>query len=178
MTEEVWKAVVGFEGAYEVSNLGRVRSLDRTISVFNVRKGWHDRYYKGRTLKPGPRPCGHLTVALGNADGGKTFNVHTLVLEAFVGPRPAPNLIGRHLDGDEKNCHFDNLVWATRRENGQDRKWHRGQANYKLTPSAALQIKERLKTAVRGDVRRIATDFNVSVDLIYRIREGYLHADV
>jgi hypothetical protein len=175
VTEEIWKAVVGFEGFYEVSNLGRVRSLARVITT----KHGVEKRPTGRILRPGPRPSGHLTVALSNDNVcGKTHNVHTLVLEAFVGPRPAPNLVGRHLDGDENNCRFDNLVWSTRRENGQDRKWHRSQANYKLTPADARQIKDRLAVAIRGDVRRIAADFKVSVDTIYRIREGYMHADV
>lgn len=81
---EEWRAVVGWEGLYEVSNHGRVRSLDRVVNGVRV---------KGRLMKPyRDRPkYSHMIIQLSRGTGkvGAAFPlVHKLVLEAFVGPRP------------------------------------------------------------------------------------------
>ena len=115
---EVWKPVVGFEGLYEISDQGRVRSLDRIVYVIRADGEVSERFYRGRVLRPGPRPSGHLTVVI----GGATHNVHTLVLTAFTGPRPFPDAQARHLNGDEKDNRVENLCWSTRAENTRDRK--------------------------------------------------------
>lgn len=81
---EIWKAIPGYEGKYEVSDLGRVRSLTRRVRV--VPHGIETtRIVQGRILRPGKVKDGHVTVAVGK---GNSRPVHQLVLEAFVGPRP------------------------------------------------------------------------------------------
>lgn len=167
MSEEIWKPVVGFEGAYEVSNMGRVRSLDRTIICGNgVRK-----FYRGRVLRPGPRPSGHLTVVVGS----RTQNVHALVLRAFVGPRP-DNACARHLDGDEKNNKDTNLAWASWAENCQDRKHHKGWKTKILTPSTAKEVKEMLRAG--STYGPIAERFGISKSTVGAIAAGRFHKDV
>lgn len=115
-TGEVWRDVVGFEGYYEVSNLGRVRSLDR---IGETRPGLATRFH-GRMLKLQVNEGGYRTVQL-NRDGNRTRAwVHRLVLSAFVEPQPDPSLIVRHLDGDPSNNVPDNLAWGTHAENALD----------------------------------------------------------
>ena len=173
MTEEIWKAVVGFEGIYEVSNLGRVRSLDRVVEVTG-RYGPVTKHLRGKVLRPGPRPSGHLTVALG---AGNTRNVHTLVVEAFVGPRPDPTAVVRHLNGREQDNRLENLEWSNRVVNGQDRKWHRPPPSYKLTPNDVIEIKRALSDRSCSQIS-LARKFNVNRITIARIRAGKAHADV
>jgi len=119
MTEERWLPVIGFEGEYEVSDYGRIRSLDRVkvysrIDQYSGKTLTVTRNHKGRILKPGAKKSGHLSVVLGRAGGSK--DVHIIVLEAFVGPRP-PIHEGLHWDDDPNNNHLSNLRWGTRSDN-------------------------------------------------------------
>lgn len=118
---EEWRAVVGFEGEYEVSNLGRVRSLDRVkmyqrVDQYSGRMLTVSRRHKGIMLRPGTMERGHQFVVLGKRHG---FCVHVLVLNAFVGPRPE-GLECCHADGDPANNDVSNLRWDTRLANVQD----------------------------------------------------------
>lgn len=104
---EQWRAVPGHEGRYEVSDLGRVRSLRRCIVLATARAS---RY-------------GHRSVSLSVAGERRTARVHHLVLEAFVGPRPA-GLETRHLNGDPSDNRLANLTYGTPSENQRDRVRH------------------------------------------------------
>jgi len=99
---EVWKLVPEYDGKYEVSDQGRVRSFQR--------------YPQGIILRPGRMPSGHLSVALGR---GNSQCVHKLVLLAFVGVAPAKHEC-RHLNGDPADNRLENLCWGTRSENIND----------------------------------------------------------
>jgi hypothetical protein len=117
---ERWKPVVGFEDYYEVSDLGRVRSLARTC-----RNSVGTYQLKPRILKPRPdgRSKGgighHVAVCLA-VDGNTTQRqVHVLVLEAFVGPRPMKHET-RHLNGIPNDNRLSNLTWGTAAENRAD----------------------------------------------------------
>lgn len=120
MSEE-WRAVAGFEGGYEVSNLGRVRSLDRVLTF----QKYHARgrrmvavtaRLKGKLLKPALNLSGHQFVVL---TGQRIFSVHTLVLTAFTGPAP-DGMECCHNDGDPANNVHSNLRWDTRSNNIKD----------------------------------------------------------
>lgn len=113
-TQEQWLPVVGFEGSYEVSNQGRVRSLARTVD----RSGLPVRI-SGRVLKPWIQKGGYPAVTL--RSDGRSFGraVHTLVLHAFVGPRP-DGMDACHQDGNPVNSSLSNLRWDTRSGNMQD----------------------------------------------------------
>lgn len=112
---ERWLPVVGYEGLYEVSDLGRVRSLDRNVTTRNgVRR------YKGKILAMTP-VNGYPSVALSLVGKQDTRPVHQLVLEAFAGPRPAGQE-GRHLNDVPADCRWpENLAWGTKKENFADR---------------------------------------------------------
>jgi hypothetical protein len=106
LSEEEWRPVVGFEGWYEVSDLGRVR---RAASGPHTRVGY--------VLKPVRLPSGRLMLHL--SAGGRRYRnrkIHHLVALAFIGPRP-PGCGINHVDGDVTNNRATNLEWVTQREN-------------------------------------------------------------
>ena len=110
--KEVWKDIVGYEGLYQVSNLGRVKSLPR------ARKCYADRQYisKERILKGRPNSKGYLRVQLKN--GGKLERrfLHRLVAEAFI-PNPSNKKEVNHIDCVPTNNTAENLEWTTHQEN-------------------------------------------------------------
>lgn len=112
MIKEIWKDVVGYEGYYQVSNLGRVRSLDRMVrgSSNNIRIA------KGRMLKFCDLKDGYLGVGLHKCGKALTKSVHRVVIEAFADNlenKPTVN----HKDGNKHNNCIDNLEWSTYSEN-------------------------------------------------------------
>ncbi|WP_418344921.1 NUMOD4 motif-containing HNH endonuclease [Rhodococcus pyridinivorans] len=109
-TGEVWKSAPGWEGIFEVSNLGRVRSLPR----ITVRKNGTPCSVRGRILRPYRKSSGHLSLSVPKRAGGQgRMSVHALVAEAFLGPRPDGHEI-RHLDGNPSNNQVTNLAYGTR----------------------------------------------------------------
>lgn len=115
---EEWRPIPGYEGLYEVSDRGRVRSLDRTIQ----RNGRSHRI-RGVVLAQSSTGPGYRHVSL--RSGGRAFTqlVHRAVLLAFVGPCPT-GMESRHLDGEPDNNVPSNLAWGTHSENNRDRVRH------------------------------------------------------
>lgn len=110
---ERWLPVVGYEGIYEVSSLGNVRSLTRIVI------GKWPRRIPTKVLRLIKHKEGYRCVTLyGRGKPGKQL-AHHLVLEAFVGPRP-PGKEGCHGDRDRAHNDVDNLRWGTRSDNMQD----------------------------------------------------------
>ena len=109
MTEsEVWKDVDGYEGFYQVSNKGRVRSVDRRDPRGHRRRG--------RMLKPGCNSSGYLIVALYKNGKSKTKDVHRLVARAFI-PNPESLSHVNHMDEVKDNNELSNLEWCTHKYN-------------------------------------------------------------
>ena len=114
MENEIWKDIPGYEGLYQVSNLGRVKSLDRVVP--------HDRYgefkLKGRVLKPSPTTNGYLKLDLCKYGTIKTTTVHKLVALTFLNHEPCGmKEVVDHIDNDKTNNRLDNLQLITSREN-------------------------------------------------------------
>lgn len=111
---EEWKNIdeKGFEGYYQVSNLGRVRSVDRLI----VSKDGRRRLYTGKVLIQKSDKDGYKYVILKNKGKSKTLKVHRLVGEYFV-PNPYNKPFINHLDESKDNNVFTNLEWVTPKEN-------------------------------------------------------------
>lgn len=122
--DEQWKPVVGYEGIYEVSSHGLIRSLDRPDT-------W-GRPTRGRVMKPYQTTSGHLRVTLSKSSSTTRFFVHRLVLTAFVGPRPH-GMEGCHNDGNPTNNSVSNLRWDTKRANARDRRSHGNDAHARKT---------------------------------------------
>ena len=118
MNEE-WRAAVGFEGLYEVSNLGRLASLPKKRMITNQWGACYPAWSKRK--ESAPMPMSHRYARAYLVKGGvRTMQyMHALVLAAFVGPRP-PGYDACHYDGDNSNNRLDNLRWDTKRANRQD----------------------------------------------------------
>lgn len=110
--EEIWKDIPGYEGRYQASNQGRVRSVDRRVRLV-VHGIETTRFAKGQILRPGPCQSRHLSVAVGK---GNSKHVHALVALAFYGP-PPPGHEVLHLNHDPKDNRVKNLRYGTRGEN-------------------------------------------------------------
>ena len=111
---EKWKSVTGYEGLYEVSSLGRVKSLDKIITDKNGRSY----RLKERILSPTFDAYGYLLVTLYKNTKRRTYKVHRLVANEFViNDNPEEKNCVNHLDEDKTNNHADNLQWVTIQEN-------------------------------------------------------------
>ena len=116
MTEE-WKDIEGYEGLYQVSNLGRVRSLDRYYTRPHPRNGVPTKYFKrGTEIVCHVHRNGYVEVMLKVGGVKKNFMVHRLVAKAFV-PGYFEGADVNHKDCNRQNNHADNLEWMTRRDN-------------------------------------------------------------
>ena len=163
--EELWLPVVGWEGYYEVSNLGRVRTV--AGNFMQSRKGYDD-YQRTRfekILSATSDKCGYQMVSLSRFGNGTTTRVHTLVLEAFVGPK-SEGMECRHLDGDPANNRLENLAWGTPSENQSDKIQH-GTTNRGAKAAGSI-LCERDVLAIRrraasGENRKaLADEFGVA----------------
>lgn len=112
---ESWRAIRGHEGVYEVSDLGRVRSLGRYVPAKLGSRRWQ----YTRILSPGRTPDGHLTVSLRRDGRSRSIGIHRLVLLTFVGDQP-PGMEGCHNNGDPSDNRRTNLRWDTPSANGID----------------------------------------------------------
>lgn len=117
LPNESWKDVVGYEGLYQVSNLGRVKSLPhirrrryRTGEIYPYR-------VSGKLLTPQHSVGGYLQVILQNGPDKKVQKVHRLVCQAFHGNSPKDRNEVNHIDGNKKNNSSENLEWCSREEN-------------------------------------------------------------
>jgi len=117
METEVWKSVVGYEGKYEVSNLGSVRSLPRPIERF-VNGNLCVYFKKGRILKLNSSGSNYLRVELCLTGIRKKHYVHRLVAEAFI-PNPTNLPCVNHKYGDKTDNKSTNLQWCSYSENNQ-----------------------------------------------------------
>jgi len=105
---EVWKDIESYKGAYQVSNFGKVRSLNRTTR--------NNHNLIGKTLSLRNNNYGYYTVILYKNCVGISFTVHRLVMSAFTKNTDNKPCIN-HLDEDKHNNHINNLEWVTVREN-------------------------------------------------------------
>lgn len=108
----VWKDISGYEGLYQVSNNGLVKSLDR------ITTGNRKRKIRGKNLSQGVNEFGYCVVALCKDGRIKMKRVHRLVADAFIPVVPGKPYIN-HKDGNPKNNHSSNLEWCTQKENVQ-----------------------------------------------------------
>lgn len=147
---EVWKPVVGWEGLYEVSNFGRIRSMPRTVIRSNGRR----LTIAKKIISAPPNSRGYPSCSLWRNNKATPVAVHVVVARAFHGECP-PGKEVRHLDGKKTNCRQSNLRYGTHSENNQDKIAHgtmaRGEGNGKAKLTEALVIELRQRHAV-GDI--------------------------
>lgn len=109
--EEVWKPVRGYEGYYEISNFGKVRSLDRV-----VKQGSCMRKVKAKIIKIYIGPYGYPCVSLCRDRKTRCIPIHRLLAKAFI-PNPENKPFIDHIDTDKTNYRLNNLRWCTQKEN-------------------------------------------------------------
>jgi hypothetical protein len=112
---EIWKDIPNFEGLYQVSNIGRVKSVDRIRNQSNGKK----RFFPEKIIKPFIDDSGYPRICIYTKDATPTKQkVHRLVAMAFI-PNPDNKPCVGHLDNDRMNPKVENLVWCTVKENAQ-----------------------------------------------------------
>lgn len=150
-----WRAIPGWEGLYEINREGQVRRTARLVG--------------------GGRHQGYPVVQLSDQKNGrsKRIYIHRLVCQLFNGPAPSPEHEVAHNDGDRTNCRADNLRWATRYENMQDKRSHGTQPMGEKIWLAKLtdaQVELILSSPLSN--RKIAEAMGVNASTIYAIRSG------
>ena len=109
--EEIWKDIKGYEGCYQVSSSGRIKSIERI-----VRGPSGNKKIKSRILKEFKNQFGYYMVSLFKNGKHKNFQVHRLVAHSFIlNPLNLPQV--NHIDGNKENNCVDNLEWITNRDN-------------------------------------------------------------
>lgn len=166
---EMWKDIIGYEGMYQISNYGRVKSLPR---FYNQWRGGKTPI-KGKILKHWAINCGYLNVRLANDGNCKNFSIHRLVATHFLQKIKGKNFVN-HKDSDKTNNYYKNLEWCTQKENikhsydnklaktGSDR------TQSKLSRTDVINIKKLYKKNVFGYVE-VAKLFDVSPRAIYNL---------
>lgn len=114
--KEEWKPITDYEDSHEVSNLGRVRSLNRVV-MGGSRWGAHQERKKGKIIAQFTNRDGYKCVHIKKNKHQKEFKVHRLVALAFFGEPKTPNMEVNHIDGDKANNTVSNLEWVTHEDN-------------------------------------------------------------
>lgn len=163
---ETWLPIPGYEGLYEVSDLGRVRSVDRAVTLTNRYGKPEVRRYKGKMLRPGAQASGHVTVAVGK---NNSQGVHRLVLLAFEGPCPE-GCEALHRNGDPGDNALANLRWGARSENLEDIFYHTGR---RLTREQVLFLRQRaVEGFAYGERYQLARAWGVNPGAIWHTLSG------
>lgn len=172
-TEE-WRVFPLFNGNYEVSNLGRVRSIDKIVRKFSVLVGMDvDQFYKGKILKQSKADkYGHLSVHIGFEKKRYKIPVHQMVLIAFTCDRPE-GMVACHNNGDAADNRVENLRWDTQAENNADRKRHNRYANCENHPMAKLTRKQALEIiGCSKTITQISKEYGISQSHAWRLKRG------
>lgn len=175
---EQWKDIKDFEGWYQISDLGNVRSLDRVSS--------DGRFYKGSLKAIGFGRGKYNIITLYKGGEQKSFRVHRLVAEAFIS-NPDNKSEVNHIDGNKNNNHVGNLEWSTSSENQKHayrlglQETFKGEDHIKakLTNEQAWAIKYlRKDNPLLYTMQNLANMYNVSVATISLIMSGRRYKNV
>lgn len=168
---ERWVQITGYEGLYEVSDMGRVRSLKRATT-------------SGRILKQCKGHGGYSKVSLSRNNKRKTYAVHRIVATAFVPMVNGKNEVN-HINGDKRDNRADNLEWCTRAENEMHAFRVLGKKPTAYWSSKPRKFARRLTDeqarAIRSDdrtSREIAKEYGVSKTTISNIKKRKIYAEV
>lgn len=170
---EEWRDILGFEGAYQASTLGRIRSIDRSIP--NPR-GSGFRTHKGRVRKFSVRPNGYQAVHISVGGRRRTESVHRLVALAFIGNPPFEGALVLHGNGVPTDNRPSNLRYGTQSENLADRIAHGtstrgGRPEAKLSV-AAVHVIRRARESRSATTGQLAKKFNVAPQTVDNVIHG------
>lgn len=171
--KEIWRDIENYESYYQISNYGRVKSLDRII----IRSDNKKQFVKSRIMKSFLTKQYYWRVSLRKNGTIKKYNVHRLVAQAFIkNSKNKPEV--NHKNGIKFDNYFKNLEWATSSENTIHavktglQKACKGEACYitKLTTQQVKEIKKELKIPYWGLNKFLATKYNISRSSIKEIK--------
>ena len=163
MEKEIWKDIPDYEGIYQVSNLGRIKSLDRY-----VKRGKSGFFKEGQIQKLQNNGNGYLYKQLKHEGRHRNFYIHRLVLMVFIGERP-DGMVICHKDGDTTNNNLNNLRYDTPLENNIDQFRH-GIEKGKLSNDDVLKVRKMYKDGYK--TKEISEFFNVGKWVVQRINSG------
>lgn len=167
-TKEVWKDVKNYEGHYQVSNLGNVKSLDKVVTQKTKYNTFVDAIYRGKELRKEILKGGYLRVTLSKSNKQKRITIHRLVALAFIDNIENKKYVN-HKDGNTNNNNILNLEWCTSSENELHSYDVLGKINpiRKLTNHQVIDIK---KNAIkRVNINSYAIKYNVHITTILNI---------
>jgi hypothetical protein len=174
--DEIWKDIPGYEGAYQASSLGRIKSLDRT-----VRNIGGTRVHRGRVLKQSQHSAGYMMVVTCCEGKTKSHAVHRLVIRAFNG-LPEEGMQTCHNDGNPSNNRIENLRYDTIPNNHSDKRKHgtlrRGEACSFSTITDDIVIDMRHRRASGEPLPSLVKDYGMSKSNISKICRGELWTHV
>ncbi len=175
MNEE-WRPVVGYEGFYEVSNKGKVKSVKRYVNKISMHGTMCKKFVQVKILKPFFDNSGYKRVCLHKNGNNKQISVHSLVCGAFIGVKPE-NYDCCHRDGNKLNNCIENLRYDTKSNNRQDMKLNNTyqcrvkNPNHKLTEKEVQEIYILLKnTSIT--YKQISEKYSVHKATIININKG------
>jgi len=172
---EEWKDIQGYEGIYQVNNIGRIRSIERKVFVNGY---WRNksayRNIPEKILGQSINNRGYARVCFTGGKKEITKQIHRLVALAFI-PQITGKLYINHIDGNKLNNKVENLEWCTNKEN-RDHAVRlglldiKGESNYnaRVTNQQVLEIRSKHKPRVYG-FKKLAIEYNVSVPTIAAI---------
>lgn len=172
---EEWRPIVGLEGLYEVSSLGRARSLDRRVLHTGKKRSFYNTH-KGKMLKLCDNGA-YLQVVLpikSKNSHQKTITVHSIVAIAFHGPKP-DGMVVRHMDGNPRNNAAENLCYGTCKDNEADKYRHGSRGLTEKEPGAILtreQVREIRLLGPYDPQHVLAEHYGVDETLISLILKG------
>jgi hypothetical protein len=147
----IWAPVVGFEGLYEVSDMGDIRSITRQVENSHTGNKIGKRIIKSRIMRPA---SGSNNITLRKNGKNYYFRLHQLILRAFIGPPPSvKESHGRHLDDTTSNNKLLNLAWGSPKDNYDDAV--RNGKHGKGSPGALLRG-EKLRGRPRSEKAKAA----------------------
>lgn len=167
---EIWHDIFGYEGLYQVSNFGRIKSVDRIIKNSGTKNGEYHVKGKIKNVSEYKSRGGYCGVTLYKNNVGKSYRVHRLVAQAFI-PNPENKPEVNHKDGNKKNNCVDNLEWVTGKEN-TIHAWNTGLTNN--TFGTAVRCNET--GVVYKSVAAASRDTGCLKESIFKVLKGeYSH---
>lgn len=173
--KEAWESIKGYEGIYEISNTGKVKSISREI------KNKNGKVFKTKTKILTPIGVGkYKGVQLCNEDGHKKYYVHRLVAFHFLGDPEKKDWTVNHKDGDKNNNHVMNLEWLSMADNirhafetGLNNHYGENNPRCKFSDETVVELRRLYKT---GDYSQaeLAREFGISKMQVHRIVKNKL----
>ena len=180
--QEIWKDVKGYEGLYQISSWGRVKSCDKVIpQCFKDSRGKVDMHRKGKIMKISVyKRDGYCYISLSKNGVKKKYKIHRLVAMAFIeNPKPKEFDMVNHIDGITNNNNVNNLKWCDNRQNqehairiGLNKRVGINSYWSKLTEEQVKFIRENYKPRGKYNFCTLSKMFNVTPTTIQNVIVG------